>query len=173
MTPFILAALALLLLVGIQAMAAIKLRLNLDTLVYYKLLRGIDFLYAIELALRHAAFFLLIHQRGKLLQPSAQNRINIPVVALLWKRIVDWVLIAIAFLVYITYAAIATSVNFNRSISPQTLKAYTDAIQGLDHVITAMVILLAINVIASSWALYSASRRAKSTDLVCYPSFLC
>lgn len=164
--PFIITAVALLLLIIIQVLAFVKMG-GINGL-FCALPRTIDFLYAMEIGLRPAAFLILIHQRTKLLQ----NRPKSLMTSHSWKKIFDSALVSIACLVHITYAALATDLCFNAMMSMEIRKIQISVIVGLNHTINIMVLLLGLNVFASLWGLHASSRNAKCPDPVYYLSYV-
>jgi hypothetical protein len=168
--PFIIAAVVLFLLIIVAIISAVAIRIG-DT-ISYKAYNGLwsssAFFLSIEVGFRPAAVLLWVHQKGKLIR-SAQGKTTNPIVSQFWKRILDWALVAVGCLVYLTDFAINTHLANMENLTFATYENYRKALLGFGHMITVMVILLAIDVFVSLIMLYVSNSRAKFSDPVRVP----
>lgn len=139
----------------------------LDTLPSNQLEAAILGLFTVVIAFQPAAVLLLLQQRGSILGASKGNAVS-PFSSLLWKRIVDWVLIGLTFIIYIAsmgnYAAYATAMD--TGYSTRSFSAYMAASKGISYAGTALGLLLFLNVIITSIVLFVQAKRAQWTDPV-------
>lgn len=122
---------------------------------------------ALVVAFQPAAVLFLLQQRGSVLQASKGNTIS-PFSSSLGKKIVDWVLVGLTFIVYIAYmgnvAAYATAAD--SGFSSASYLAYLAASRGLAYAGAAIFLLLCINVITTSIVLFVQAKQAQWIDLV-------
>jgi hypothetical protein len=126
-----------------------------------------DFLIPFQM---HAVLLYIAHQRGFLFQASQGKGIK-PLAAQLWKRILDWALVAITFVLLISSTAIAAVENHvieenHQSLSEAEYLKYTHLLEGFSHAITGMIVILAIDVFVTLLTLWLAQRRFQFRDPV-------
>jgi hypothetical protein len=122
---------------------------------------------------QHGVLLYIAHQRGFLFRASQGKAVK-PLAAQLWKRILDWTLVAITFLLLLSYSAILA--NEDKLIENGTLSFagyynYADVLNGFSHAITGMVVILAIDIFVTLLTLWLAQRRVKFRDPVSVPFF--
>lgn len=115
-----------------------------------------------------AVVLWILQSRGAVLRASKNSTIS-PLSSLLWKRIVDWVLVGITFILYIAsmgnFAAFVTAVETSY-VSSAAYQRYSKTSQGLSHTILAFLLLLCIDIVATSITLFVQAKRAQWTDPV-------
>ncbi|KIM34029.1 hypothetical protein M408DRAFT_18990 [Serendipita vermifera MAFF 305830] len=170
-TPYIILAIVTFFTFLWYLLYGILLRLRddiLDSLTSNQINAAINGLWTMVVAFQPAAVLLLLQQRGSVLQASRGNTISV-FSSLLWKRIVDWVLVVITFIMYIAYvgnyAAYLAGVE-SGSYSTSKYYAYLAASKGLSYTGTAFVLLMFLDVIITSIVLFIQSKRAQWTDPV-------
>lgn len=125
----------------------------------------VNFLWNIAFAFEPAVCLWLIHLRGKLTTTTEGKSVN-PWVSQLWKRIVDWLLVALTFIISIVLIAILailwTQLDQGRRNSGQTMD--------LHHVLgittTALGPVLTVDIILSFICLKVSQRRVQFADPV-------
>ena len=164
--PYILLAIVTFVLSVYYLLAGIWTRVyeDLQFIVQAQFSNGIRVLYAFALAFQPGVVLYLAHQRGALLRASREIT---PFPSQIWKKIADWVLVAITFLISIASvlnSAFYYNARYNGSL--QTSEDYVQANRGLSHAIVAISILLAINVVVSVIVLFVQGKQARWNDQV-------
>lgn len=112
----------------------------------------VQFFWVVDTAFRPAVVLYLVHQRGNVLQ-AIENYTRIPLSTQLWKRILDWVLVALAFVAYIgwmgTITTYRTIYNNPGTESHDQGGGIFRAALGLAQAGLGLTVLLCINVVAS------------------------
>lgn len=123
--------------------------------------------FTVVVTFQPAAVLLLLQQRGSVLQASRGNAISV-FPSLLWKRIVDWALIGLTFIIHISYVGnyAAYIAAIEAGYSSRTYSAYIAASKGLSYTLTAFFVLLCLDVIITSIVLFVQAKRAQWTDPV-------
>ncbi|KIM34021.1 hypothetical protein M408DRAFT_325559 [Serendipita vermifera MAFF 305830] len=125
-----------------------------------------SFFYIVAVVLQPVASLSLARQLGFALQ-SARSLANGPIVSRPWKRTLDWTLVGVTFIIYI--AALGNNASYvaaARRETPTTSQsqAYSRTSLALGHTITALVVVLSLNVIISLISLFRAAKRVQWSD---------
>jgi hypothetical protein len=146
-----------------------RISLDADYNVLTRLGTSIDIFIDILIAFQqHAVLLYIAHQRGFLFRASQGKAVK-PLAAQLWKRILDWALVAITLLLLISITAIIA--NEENLIGEDKLNLagynkYADVGRGFSHAITGMIVILAIDVFVTLLTLWLAQRRLQFRDPV-------
>ena len=147
-------------------LGGISTRVTLYWVEAGKLSASITVYYALVTAFQPAVILWLIHQRGALLGASKGNGIS-PFTSQIWKQVLDWVLVAVTFILYI--ASAANRASFFTDVGNgkiRNIQQFLSVDHGLAHTLVALSIVLAIDVAISSIALLMQGKRAQWNDLV-------
>jgi hypothetical protein len=165
--PYIVLALLTMFTMAYYLLFAIWTRLSteIDPITSDQMQIGLVFLTAVDNALRPAVILYLIHQRGDLLR--SKDNATVPLVIQTWKRALDWVLVALAFIFGFSSGAVyAAEVEALQTSYTAQYRQLGLGYKGLGHTISTFVTLLAIDVIVSLILCYVHARKARSGDLV-------
>ncbi|KAG8828868.1 hypothetical protein FRC19_000256 [Serendipita sp. 401] len=173
--PYILLALVSFTFVLGDALNAVQLREDIDVFDWFKVISASSIFRAFSQVFVYAVLLWLTHIRGQAFGGSRPGSSS-TIVARTWKRVVDWVLVAVTFIYIVALNAYSTTKNlshirriYNNDYSSAEHDDYEEFVkisQKLQHVSTALSLLLAIDVVASLFVLWFAQRRAKFTDSV-------
>lgn len=167
--PFILLAFVTLCAAVFYLMWAISTRVDIiDTVIQAQVNSALQFLNGVQSAFLPAVILCLIHLRGGVLRASKGNTIS-PLASQLWKRILDWVLVALTFIFAIAQmgviATLYAAFEDGSLTDDQSIQLF-DASVALGHTFIAFQTLLYVDVIVSLIVHFIQSRRAQSSDLV-------
>jgi hypothetical protein len=127
------------------------------------------FFWDVDAAFRPSVVLYLLHQRGDVLRAEKANAIT-PLSAHIWKRILDWVLTALAWVMFTgSMGAIASldAIYYNGAFyDDDFLENLRLAGRGLGLTGFALVILLVINLAVSTIVQFTQAKGTKSGDLV-------
>ena len=145
---------------------------NMNVVIYDRLVVAIGIFYAISVVLLPGSILLLIHNLGAKLKVEKIDA-ALPLTSRLWKRAFDWILIIITFMIYI--ATIATSAAYvsaarSNSLSTSQAKTLLRAYEIVWHILTALIVLLFIDILVSSIILFKAARRPQWNNKVSHLS---
>lgn len=137
----------------------------LDSISGNKLSLAITGIFTVVIAFQPASVLWLLHQRGSVLRTSRENTVS-PFSSLLWKRIVDWVLVGITFVIYIAAMAVsvALAVALENNAPGRVYTQYLEASRGLSHTITGLILLICIDIVVTSLVVFFQVKRAQWND---------
>ncbi|CCA69423.1 hypothetical protein PIIN_03323 [Serendipita indica DSM 11827] len=123
--------------------------------VPYTALHGLSsftsFLLTIDIAFRPAVCLWLVHLRSNLAR-TTQGKATKPWISQFWKRIVDWSLVTILFLIGISLIAVTANgwaLSDAGQLSTAGMRAYLSVRRGLGFTIVAFSLLLSIDITIS------------------------
>ncbi|KAG8828869.1 hypothetical protein FRC19_000257 [Serendipita sp. 401] len=171
--PYILLSLVAFALTIGDALKAVQLREDIDVPKWYKVVTASGILKTFAQVFGYAVLLWLTHTRGQAFSGSRPG-LSSPIVARTWKRMADWGLASVTFIYIVALSAYQTTQNLDymRNIGNHSTSEFEDyqrfvkISKKLRHVSIVLLLLLAINVVASLLALWFAQRGAKFTDLV-------
>ncbi|CCA69421.1 hypothetical protein PIIN_03321 [Serendipita indica DSM 11827] len=126
----------------------------------------VNFLLPIDWAFRPGVCLWLVHLRGNLSRIT-QSKTTKPWISQFWKRIVDWSLVVIVFLVGISQMAVLANkwVLLDRhQLTPTEYRTYLNVDRGLKFTSVAFGVLLEMNVIVSFIGLKVSQKRMNFVD---------
>lgn len=135
----------------------------------YNLNAASTFFMYVDVAFRPAAVLWYIHERGATLCDSRGKLLDLPTPTKI-KRIIDWVHVGVTFLLLIVLLALNTHTSIAYELKHISLSQYNTnnlVAKSMSHSVTAFVLSLYINVVATVIGLYRCIRSVKGKDLVC------
>jgi hypothetical protein len=130
-----------------------------------------DFFYFINTAFLPIVPLSLIHVRGSALR-SSQGTILDPIMSRKWKRIFDWALIGLVYILLVTYfATVVYRISaFNHGeIDLETDDKLATHSMYLNDAIVAFKLAAYLDVIISSIIMFVQTKKQNLTDPVCFP----
>jgi hypothetical protein len=171
--PYILLGVVTFCLTLYNILAAVLTRVDFtDFMMESNVVTASSFFWDVDAAFRPAVVLYLLHQRGDILRAGNANTIT-PLSTHIWKRVLDWVLTALAWIMYT--AAMGTIASLDAAYYNDTFYDYDTlenlrlASRGLGQTGFALVILLVINLVVSTVVQFIQGKSTKSNDLVRNP----
>ncbi|KAG8821338.1 hypothetical protein FRC17_009848 [Serendipita sp. 399] len=173
--PYYLLALVAFLFVVSNVLGAVPLRTKVLIDTYLKMLLSSSMFADFVRTFTPGIILWLVHIRGAALYEARQGGgrgEGLPFVSQMWKRGIDWALVSITFILLIALHGYSLDKNlaFVRSRGhPGSGDRYLEEVKVMNrllHGTAALILLLAINVIASLFALLAAQKRAAFKDPV-------
>lgn len=151
--PYILLAFVTICVMLYYLLNALDYRLDiLDDIAENSLYTAVTFFWSVDAPFRPMVVLYLLHGRGDILR-AVKARTMIPLSTYLWKRILDWVLTALAWVMYIAEIGVtATRLDdiYGAYYYPRQSAALLRAGVGLGNTGLALTLLLYINLIVST-----------------------
>ncbi|KAG8871769.1 hypothetical protein FRC20_010214 [Serendipita sp. 405] len=166
--PYLLLAVVFILFSISFTLSAAPIRVTFHPDVYLRIVFSSVMIGDFSRTFSSAAILWLVHIRGAAL-PSPQSDMSSPAVIRPWKRYVDCALVLGIFILELAIHGYTLDRNLAYLRTISAIGRYEEFVKvatRLRHVISTVVVLLAINVIASLAAIKVAHRRTKFTDPV-------
>jgi hypothetical protein len=165
--PYILLAVVTFCLTLYNLLAALYTRVRyLNSRTASNLIPASTFFWNVDAAFRPAVVLYLLHQRGDVLRAVKANTIT-PLSTYIWKRVLDWVMAGLAWVMYTGAMAAAASRMANFYGINWTRLYY--ASRGLGETGLTLMLLLIINLVVSTIVQFIQGKDTKSGDLVRNP----
>jgi hypothetical protein len=171
--PYILLAVVTFCLTVYNIFAAVLTRVDFsDFMTESNVITASTFFWDVDAAFRPAVVLYLLHQRGDILRAGKSNAIT-PLSTHTWKRVLDWVLTALAWVMYTGAMGAIASLDvtyYNGAFYDyDTLENLRLASRGLEQTGFALVILLVINLVVSTVVQFIQGKGTNPGDLVRKP----
>jgi hypothetical protein len=171
--PYILLAVVTVCFTLYNVLAAVLTRVDFpDFMTASNVITASSFFGNVDAAFRPAVVLYLLHQRGDILRAGKANAIT-PLSTYIWKRVLDWVLSALAWIMYTAAMGATASLNAAQYggvfYNYNTSKNLRLASRGLGQTGFALVILLVINLVISTIIQFVQEKGTKPGDLVRNP----
>jgi hypothetical protein len=129
---------------------------NFDTSTQNSFSAAINFLIDVDLTFRPAIVLYLMHVRGDIIRAS-QGKTFTPLMAQMWKKILDWALIALIFILLMAGLGVSTSADVAYDSGHLTISQYLSKLNtaaNLSHSVEAFHVLVYLNIIISGIFMY-------------------